>query len=348
MQTGDDLAKTGDGATDAFGTLARLAKRWPEVAFTLFMIAATAGFSFGLGLPFHLPSGDRAAFVGIHYLYPIAGLAIWALVAAFGQKRNLLSVFLVALPCYAIVLVCHFNIKLWGPHINPMLWDDLYWAMDQAVRPLIDGSFAARNWMDPVIPLDGNFYVTGYIMMFYVSFCYHAIVTPDKFRTLFLAALFVQGLGALAYLAMPALGPFLYEAGVETKVTGAQASMLAAYHANVAGGAEWLAANGGTHITVGLAAMPSLHAALAFLFWLFAWKHGRTLLIPYSLIFGYILVAAVANRWHYVIDMPVGIALAWACCRAAHRLTGVPWKSETREPAPAIEGDRVPAKEALA
>ncbi len=294
---------------------------YPEVAFTMLILAITLALSSTLNLPFNLPAGDRAAFVGMHYLYPIVGLCVWAALAAVGQKRQLLRTFLVALPCYAIVLVCHFNIKLWIPHINPALWDNLYWSIDQLVRPLIDVSIAIRDFIGPVIPLDSNFYLSAFVVMFYVSFSFHAVATPDKFRTLFLAALFLQGLGSLAYLAMPAIGPFLFEAGVELRPTMAQASMFEAWQANVAGGPAWLRENGGTHITVGLAAMPSLHAGASFLFLLFAWKYGRVLLIPYVLLFSYIMIAAIANRWHYVIDLPVGIALAWLSSWAAHAVS---------------------------
>lgn len=320
--------------------------RSPEVLFTLAIVAITALFSVTLDLPFHTPSGDRAAFVGIHYLYPLAGLIVWGVIAAYGQRTNLLRTFVVALPCYAIVLICHFNIKLWAPHINPVLWDDLYWMTDQAMRPLVEASFALRRWMEPVIPTEGNFYVVGYILMFYISFCYHALATPTKFRRLFLAALFLQGMGTLAYLAMPALGPFLYEAGVEARPTAAQASMLAAYYENVAGGSDWLRENGGTHLTVGLAAMPSLHSAASFLFLLFAWKHGRVLVLPYVLIVGYIMIAAIATRWHYIIDLPVGMAIAWASYVAASRFT----RDEETKPLASAPPEFVsaPEREALA
>lgn len=298
----------------------RMIRQLPEVGFTLAMVALVAGISWSFGLPFSLPSGERAAFVGIHYLYPLVGLCLWACFAVVGQRRTLLSTFLIALPCYAVVLVCHFNLKLWGPHINPALWDWLYWDMDGALRPLVEACFAVRRAIAPVIPLESNLYMISFIGMFYISFCYHALRTPEHFRTLFLAALFFQGIGAIAYLLMPALGPFLYEAGVEPLQTGAQQSMLGAYHENVAGGASWIAVNGGTHITVGLAAMPSLHTGGSFLFLLFAWRYGRVLLPLYLLLFGFIALDAVASRWHYVIDIPVGMALALSCAWLAERL----------------------------
>lgn len=298
----------------------RLIYKWPELAFTTGFVMFGLLVGVALNLPVNLPGGERAAFVGIHYLYPLVGVAVWGVLALIGQRRNLAKTFLIALPCYAVVLVCHFNLKLWIPHINPLLWDDLYWQIDTLARPLVDACFALRRALAPVIPLTSNFYMTAFIAMFYLSFCFHAVRDPHTFRTLFLAALFFQGMGAVAYLIMPAIGPFLYEPGLETMQTAAQQSMLEAYRANLSGGADWIAANGATHITVGLAAMPSLHTGGSFLFLLFAWRYARVLLPVYALLFGFISIDAVASRWHYLIDLPVGVLLAYACASAAERL----------------------------
>lgn len=292
----------------------------PEIWFTAILLGLTLVISAILGFRFHLPAGDRAAFVGIHYLYPLVGVAIWGVLAAVGQRRELARTFFVALPCYAVVLVCHFNLKLWAPHINPALWDGFYWQTDIWARPLIEACFALRRAIAPLIPLDSNFYMTSFIAMFYISFCFHALRSPHQFRTLFLAALIFQGMGALAYLVMPAIGPFLYEAGIEPIQTAAQASMLAVREDILNGGAPWLAANGGTHLTVGLAAMPSLHTGGSFLFLLFAWRYAKVLTPLYVILFTYISIDAVASRWHYLIDLPAGIALAWACAWAAEKL----------------------------
>jgi hypothetical protein len=162
--------------------------------------------------------------------------------------------------------------------------------------------------------------MTAFIAMFYISFCFHALRSPQQFRTLFLAVLIFQGMGALAYLVMPAIGPFLYESGIEPAQTGAQQSMLAVREHIVNGGAGWISANGGTHLTVGLSAMPSLHTGGSFLFLLFAWKYARVLVPLYIFLFAFISIDAVASRWHYMIDLPVGIALAIGCARVAERL----------------------------
>jgi PAP2 superfamily len=299
--------------------------RLPEIWFTAALLMLTAAIGWSIGVPLGLPSGDRAAFVGIHYLYPLAGVGIWALFAFFGLRRSLASTFLIALPCYAIVLICHFNLKLWRPLINPATWDALYWQTDQFMRPIITACMSMREALFPIIPADSNFYMVAFIAMFYFSFCYHAWRSTESFRSLFLAALIFQGLGALAYLVMPALGPFLFEKGVEPLQTVAQAGMLGSYREIVNGGPEWVAANGGSHFTVGLAAMPSLHTGGSFLFLLYAARYAKPLVPTYLPLFGFIAIDAVANRWHYVIDLPVGMLLAWGSAWAAERLCrGVP------------------------
>lgn len=315
-------------------------RKYPEVAFTMSVVVTTAVFSLTLGLPFSLPDAGGSAFIGMHYLYPIIGLGIWAAIAAIGQSNNRTFTFLLALPCYIVVLYCHFNIKLWGPHINPTLWDDLYWRMDQAIYPVVEGCFAVRRAISGVIPLDVDMYLFAFIALFYVSFCYHALKTPQHFRKLFFAALVVQGLGAVAYLIMPALGPFLYEQGVEAFPTRAQAYLLEIHEANVAGGADWLREHGPASLTAGLGAMPSLHSASTFLFVLFARRYAPVLLPVYSLLFGYILIAAVANRWHYIIDIPVGLALAWFAYFVAHHL--LPTVPENRADADTVADTESP------
>ncbi len=285
------------------------------------MAAITALLSVALRLPVVLPDPQSAVFVGMHYLYPLAGLALWSVLVLVGQKDKRAWTFLLALPCYVVVLLCHFSVKLWAPHINPLLWDGLYWRIDQALRPLVELCFSLRRSISTIVPLTSGAYLYAFITLFYGSFCYHAIVTSQHFRKLVLAALLIQSLGALCYLVMPALGPFLYERGVEPQATETQAVLLQAYHANVTGGGTWLASEGARHFTLGLAAMPSLHAGCTFLFLLFARRYARVLFPGYCVLFAFILIDAIASRWHYIVDLPVGLALAWFCYWVAHRLS---------------------------
>ncbi|MFC3699880.1 phosphatase PAP2 family protein [Sphingobium xenophagum] len=296
----------------------------PEISISLLMITVMVAFAAIFQLPIVYPTGERAAFVGIHYLYPLMGVGVWGAFAFYGQRRAIARTFLIALPCYVVVLIVYFNIKLWIPHINPYLFDEFYWEIDQKFRPLVDICMVLRRSMTVFIPYEANFYMIGYIAMFYGSFCYHAFRTPDKFSELVIAALLLQGLGTLAYLVAPAIGPFIYEAGLNPMVTAGQHSMLDFYNQSIAEGPIWLARNGGKAFTVGLAAMPSLHSAAAFLFLSFAWKHGRILVPLYAFITFFIFVTAVATRWHYLIDVPIGVLIAWVSLKGAERLSRTP------------------------
>ena len=295
-------------------------RAYPEVWLTAAMMAIVGVIAVLLGLPLQLPSGDRAAFVGINYLLPLVGVGVFGVFALFGLRRNLASTLLIALPCYTVMMLCYFTIKLWRPLINPTNWDRLYWQIDQALHPLVKACFWLRTSMAPIVPLDSKFYITAFMAMFYISFCFHALRALRGFRVMFLAALIFQGLGALSYLVMPALGPFLFESGVESTQSAAQQMMLGSYHELVAGGSDWLRSNGGTHLTVGLAAMPSLHTGGSFLFLLFAWRYARVLLPIYVPLFSFIVIDSIASRWHYLIDVPVGILLAIGSAWLAEQL----------------------------
>lgn len=294
----------------------------PEIAIAGASLVVMYFFSLVLNLPIIIPSGDRAAFVGVHYIYPLIGVAMLGISTFLAGKRDVAISFFVALPCYIAILFSHFNIKLWIPHINPVMYDSFYWKTDELVRPLVDACIYIREHIFGFITFDSNFYMLSFIGLFYTSFLYHAIKTPSHFRTLVVAVLLVQSLGALAYLVAPAIGPFIYERGIDPTITPGQLGMLEFYRGSIADGPDWIAKHGSVNFTVGLAAMPSLHAAGAFLFFMFAWKHGRILIPLYSVILFFILVTSVASRWHYVIDVPVGLALAWGCVWLAERLVG--------------------------
>ncbi|MXO84812.1 inositol phosphorylceramide synthase [Altererythrobacter aurantiacus] len=293
-----------------------------EVVLALAFLTVTLAVGLLSGLPFSLPNSERASFVGIHYLYPLIAIAIWGVTIMFSPERKVSSVFFTALPAYALVLVCHFNLKLWIPHLNGALWDDFFWRTDEAVRPVVDAAMAIRSALDSVIALDGNFYMIGFIAMFYLVFIFVSFRRSEDFRELMVAIICLQILGSIGYLLTPALGPFLYEVGVEPLSTDAQRGMLGSWEANVAGGAAWLADQGGRQLTVGLAAMPSLHTGASFLFLMFAAKRSPVLTGLLTPLFLFITIDAVANRWHYVIDLPVGIGCALLALYLARRFAG--------------------------
>lgn len=296
----------------------------PEVIMAGAALAVLDIFALAFRLPIIFPTPARAQFLGIHYIYPLLGAALLGAIMYACGKRNETRRLLVALPAYVIVLFVHFNLKLWIPHINPVLFDRLFWQIDQQFRPVIDLCMAIRVFLWPIIPPNANAYALIFIFMFYVSYAYHAVRTPAHIGKVIVGVLAMQLLGALAYMLMPAVGPFIYEHGVNPINTQAQLEMMDVWRHSVVGGPEWLAANGGSNFTSGLAAMPSLHNAGALMFFLFAWKYGKPLVPPFALALGFIVVTSVASRWHYLIDLPFGWLLGWVSFRIGERFGDAP------------------------
>ena len=302
------------------GLAARLQRVPAEIAFAGLMLLAAVLISSLAEVPFILPSAGTSSSVGVHYFVPLAAVFIWYACSALAGGSSRLRDLTVGVLCYGLVMWIHFNIKIWAPHVNPHLFDELYWRTDQAMRPIVEICIAIREAIAAALPIVDHLYLLAFMALFFISFCLHAVTSPAVFRKVLLAAILLQGLGALAYLAMPALGPFLYERGANPVASDVQAMMLGVYRDSTSGGAGWLSNHGAEYLVAGLAAMPSLHAGCSFLFVWFVWKYEKPLLVVYLPLFAFILVEAVASRWHYIIDLPVGIALARLCIFLAFRL----------------------------
>src|SRR3546814_5682903 len=83
------------------------------------------------------------------------------------------------------------------------------------MRPVVDACMFLRRSAFFFIPYESNFYMISYRALFYTSFLYHAIKTPEYFGRLIISALLLQVFGTLAYLVAPAVGPFIYERSEE-------------------------------------------------------------------------------------------------------------------------------------
>jgi membrane-associated phospholipid phosphatase len=117
-------------------------------------------------------------------------------------------------------------------------------------------------------------------------------------RASFLAGLFtIYGFGFLGYLLVPAAGPYFAFAGLFTVPLGGGPL----WHLN-----EEMVAFGSNGVDV----FPSLHAAVSVYILGFAYRHARQefwwLLLPVS----GICVSTIYLRYHYLIDVICGLALA--------------------------------------
>ena len=76
---------------------------------------------------------------------------------------------------YGIIVITHFNVKMWMSVINPTLWDNLYWKTDQMVRPLIDASFVVHNFVEMTLPMGEHLYLFAFLAMFAGSIIVHSM-----------------------------------------------------------------------------------------------------------------------------------------------------------------------------
>lgn len=206
------------------------------------------------------------------------------------------------------------------------------------LRPIVDFCLNARALLANVFGNIDDLYLFAFVAMFYVSFSLHAVRDISVFRKLVTASLILYLIGAIGYLVMPALGPFIYEPGLSAAAALNQQHMLALVDALKTGGTVWISQNGQANLLAGPAAMPSLHTAASGLFLIFAWRYERWLTVLYVPLFAFILIEAVATRWHYVVDLPAGAMLAVACFVVAEFIYRPVKKVRSVEANPSLDG----------
>ncbi len=271
------------------------------------LISVILGHLFGLQLVF--PSSNALQFTGMSYIVPLSLVIALGLFMVLTKRTMQLAYYLFGAFAYGLILAAHFNVKLWMSIVNPRLWDGFYWQTDQMVRPLIDASFVVHNWVGMVLPAENHLYLFAFLAMFGSSIIVHSMKNFIVFRRVIFTAMLVHALGALSYLIMPAVGPFIYETGVNALETARQEHMYDSYQALMVGGKPWLEGQASHFLLAAVAAMPSLHVASSGVFVYYAWKHERWLGWVYLPLFVFIMFEAIATRWHYVIDVVAGLAL---------------------------------------
>lgn len=204
----------------------------------------------------------------------------------------------------------HFSLKTWVQLINPNLYDANYMAVDRALQPLIDLFYWIRSSYFTAVPNTDAWYQAAFLLMFILGFCSLAVTRSPVYPRFCIGVLLALCIGALSYLVAPALGPFIYEQGLNGHATEAQAGMLWAHEQVMREGMAWIAEAGPGYFTGALAAMPSLHMTHAIVMTWFMLQ-ARSIWVPlFLLICFWVMVESVASRWHYLIDLPAGALLA--------------------------------------
>jgi hypothetical protein len=295
----------------------------------IFLGLATLGFmaivlllSLISGAPFVAPTESVSPAIGMNYTVPLAvtlaGYAAAQIVyqrlggGGRGSKARLREIvvdgYLIGL--FVVIMFGHFHLKMWMPIINSALFDASYLTIDNALGFLIDGAGWIRRAVIVVLPHADSWYQAGLLAMFALSFWFHAVGKRQWYYHNMTAILLLEMTGPLTYLVAPAVGPFVFQPGPSDAATAAQTTMYVGFLQVQAGGAAWLAQQGGDYFTAPPAAMPSLHVAVAWVMTYYALK-ARSAVSPLMvLLLGWITVESVVLRWHYLVDLPAGFLLA--------------------------------------
>ena len=217
---------------------------------------------------------------------------------------------MILLVLFVTIAYLHFNLKMWIPLINPALYDAEFMAIDEHLRGTVDALTWISATLHSTVSDEVRWYQFGFILMFVIAFCRFSAARNEYYRRFVVSISLIMSLGALSYLITPALGPFIYEDGIDLLATEAQAGMHGGYREVRAAGFAWIEGVGSDYFTAALAAMPSLHVANSSVMTYYMLR-SRDYLAPFFVfLWFWILFDSVALRWHYIVDAPAGILLA--------------------------------------
>lgn len=266
-------------------------------------------------LSFYLPNGHSASFATQHYVLPLMlalALAAWATRRSGLTPAALLADVLARLRlviAFTWIIYLHFNLKLWAQLLNPQRWDSWYQSVDVALSPVMQAiSILHTPWME-LTQVWPEAYHDIFVGMFLTSLAIHSIQArkPEIMTELVTVIALILIIGGFTYAIAPAWGPFIYESGTNPLATVIQSHMREFQQ-------QFVTSHGldyeGQNFVMALAAMPSLHIAHTYVLWRYAWHHIRWLGIVYLPLYLFIITEAVTAKWHYLLDIPLGLLLA--------------------------------------
>ena len=132
--------------------------------------------------------------------------------------------------------------------------------------------------------------------------CFIYIVRPRaRFREMMSGLMVVCFFGLLGYLLVPAIGP---EFTLRAQYTVPLSQPLAVFNRQV----EFM-----DFARIRRDVFPSMHVAISFVVWLYAWRNSRRLFWILSPLVLSLWVSTIYLRYHYLIDCLAGLLLAPPC-----------------------------------
>lgn len=278
-------------------------------------LAASLLLSLAFSLHYYLPGPGAARLIWSHYLGPLVlALPLSLLVLLLGTgfitsslPTRMFRLFRLLVAFFLIVYL-HFNFKLWAPLINPSRYDRLFFDLDLRLAAVLEIFQSTNDFFSRFIPAEINGYHELFVAMFFLSFIVHALSRSGLvFEKVVTATGLVLTIGGLSYSLAPAIGPFIYTPSPMPFAAATQLDMLTFFQQFVdSGGAIYQE----KYFVSALAAMPSLHIANAIVFCYYAIRHTPLLGVFYIPLCFYLMIEAVAAKWHYLADIPAGVLVA--------------------------------------
>ncbi len=203
---------------------------------------------------------------------------------------------------FLVILLMYYS--LWGDATHllvPVDRDEALIALDQKLFGF-QASVAIQRFITPGLTSWMDFAYFYHVLNIPVVACFIYILRPRaRFREMMSGLMVVCFFGLLGYLLVPAIGP-MYTLRAQYTVPLRQS--LAVFNRQV----EFM-----DFARIRRDVFPSLHVAISFVVWLYAWRNSRRLFWILSPLVLSLWISTIYLRYHYLIDCVAGLLLAPPC-----------------------------------
>lgn len=210
---------------------------------------------------------------------------------------------------FLIILLMYYS--LWGDATHLLVTHDrdaTLIAIDQRIFGF-QASVALQRIVSPALTSWMQFAYIFHLFNIPIVACFIYLRRPrDRFREMMCGLLVVSFLGLLGYVLVPAIGPMYTLHG---QYTVALSTPLAALNRQM----EFM-----DFARIRRDVFPSLHVAISFVVWLYAWRNSKRLFYILAPVILSLWLSTVYLRYHYLIDCIAGLALAPLSYAVANRL----------------------------
>lgn len=219
-----------------------------------------------------------------------------------------------------VLFLSYFQLRLILPAVSSAAYDQQIYALDLALfgfEPAVE----LDRFVSPALTEWFSFFYFGYFALLAAFLSYMSFLCPDPARVsaFALGVFLLFGAGQLIYMLVPGYGPYLALAHELSRPLEGETFWPLVWDTVAKGGAQ-------------KDIFPSLHTAVPVFFTLFSYRHRRALpglWIFVALVASQIVIATMYLRWHYLIDVVAGLALAVVVDAISARVGA--WEAERRE-----------------